>query len=372
MKRNQLISLILLLQLSGSIYFFAGRRQKEIPKENIEKQGVVLVPVRAVKYTPRVVEVVTRGQIRLASEQIVSFEVQGKLKQGNNHLKPGDKFLKREILYQVDNEEAYYTMNSRKTRLSGLILNALPDLEREFPAEKKKWEDFMNRLRPNKMLPQLPNISTQEERSFLTKRTIIAEYNDVKSLEVRMEKYFYLAPFDGLVVAVFKEPGASIDPGAPIAKISKPGDYQVKVPMSDADLELYRSMGVAEFYTADGEKIGTGKIKRVSGEQDKAIALMDVYFSFNPQKGKKYAPGTAVDVIVNKKPIEESVVLPIVAVEDGNVQLLENGKLIKKEIQIVGTKSDSVFVTGIKDGSMVLLEYVENERHGIIYKGQRR
>ena len=138
MKRSQLVLMLVFLVLTGTIYLTLSSNKKEYSKTIKEEQSVIYVPVRTVKNQLKKRTLVSYGQITPNSEITISFEVQGKLEQGTTRMKPGTNFKKGQVLYRVNNEEAFYALNARKSSLSKIILNALPDIELDYPTESTK------------------------------------------------------------------------------------------------------------------------------------------------------------------------------------------------------------------------------------------
>lgn len=369
MKRSQIILLTVFLVITGLIYITLSNNKKEDNKELKAENNTLFVPIVKAKNEMRSLKLTSYGQILPNSEVIVSVEVQGKLMKGAVTMKPGTNFKEGQILYKIDNQEALYALSARKTALSNLVINALPDIELDFPAEKQKWLRFLEQLDPFKMLPELPQIRSEKERMFITSRTILTEYYNLKSQEERMLKYFYAAPFSGTVVAVYAEPGAIANPGGQIAKIAKSGDYEVKVPISMADLKLYKENSSAEFYDSKNTKIATGKIIRISDVINQQTQSADVYYSVKALPEQHIYHGMYLNVSINKESTKETVTLPRVAVKDGKVKILKNNELHPVDVMIVSSKPDSVFVTGLTNGQSVVLEQVESTDSKVKYKG---
>lgn len=372
MKKSQIILAVIFLVVSGTIYFILKKNQTPYSKELKEENTTVFVPIRTVDNTMHSVEITSYGQITPNTELLVTFEVQGKLQEGAKRLKPGTKFSKGEILYRVDNEEAYYGMNAKKSALANMVLNAIADIELEFPSERDKWMRFMKDLHPAKMLPELPNTKSDKEQQFISSRNIYVEYYNLKSTEARLAKYIYAAPFSGTVISVSAEPGAIVGPGIQVAKIAKTGEYEVKVPIDVNDIALFKAQNEATFQTTDGELVGKGKIIRISDVINQSTQSLDVYFSIQPVDGKPIYNGTYVNVSVNEKVEKETMIIPRLAVRENKVNILEGDHLIEKDILIVGSKPDSVYVTGLNNGQKVLLERQEKINPKATYKGIQR
>jgi len=372
MKRSQIILFVVFLVLTGLIYFILAKNRKDVGKNLKEEKTIVFVPTREVKNELHQLSLISYGQITPNSEIILSFEVPGKLEQGDLIVKPGTNFRIGQILYRVNSEEAFYSLSSRKSNLSNLVVGILPDIELDFPSEKNKWINFLNGLNPSQLLPELPEMSSAKERMFVTSRNLIAEYYNLKSAEARMEKYIYVAPFNGTVITTYAESGSIVNPGGQIAKIAKTGDYEVKVPIAMDDLELYKGKSSAEFINAGGKKIATGKIIRISNVINQQTQSADVYYSISPLKDQKIYNGMFVNVSINQEIAKEAMTLPLSAVQNGIVNVLNDSIIAQYPVLIVGEKADSIFVTGLKNGQLVVLEQIGEVGKNVNYKGITR
>ncbi len=372
MKRSQLILLIVFLVVTGGISMIvAGNKQETIKKEK-EAGGKIYVPVHEVKNQLTLLSMQSYGQVTPNSEISISFEVQGKLERGNVTMKPGANFRKGQLLYKVDNREGYATFRSRMSSYSTLLLNALPDIEIEYPEERSKWVNFLNDLDQKKRLPALPEANTSKERLFITSRNIISEYYNLHAQELRLEKYFYVAPFSGTVLSTSAEPGSVTSPGMSIARIAKTGNFEVKVPISMNDLEKYRENGEATFTDASGIEVATGKIVRVSGVINQQTQSADVYYSIKALKGEKIYNGMHLNVSIETEAAKNTVTIPLTCFHNGKVMVLENGKLIPVDVLKISAKPDSLMVTGLNDGQMLVLERVKKNKKGIKFIGIER
>jgi len=368
MKVSQWVMLGFFVILSGGVFLVLKSNQKEEVEKSKDKVSELFVPVRNVKNSIQSVSLTSYGQVTSNLELAVAFEVQGKLKKGAVILKPGSSFRKGQILYEVNNIEAAYTLAARKSTLSNLVLNAMPDIELDFPLERDKWAAFLNDINPKKGLPELPKTNSSKEKMFIMSRNIFTEYYNLLSLESRMSKYSWKAPFNGTVISTFAEPGAIVNPGTQVAKIIKTGSFEVKVPISTNDIEQYSGKGKANFLNSEGEQIGTGTILRVSNVINQQTQANDVYYSINALKGVKVYSGMFVNVSINQYSEKSTMTLPRAAVKNNQVYILKGEKIIKEDVLVAGSKQDSVFVTGLNENQQVILEQVEIEA-GISYKG---
>jgi membrane fusion protein (multidrug efflux system) len=372
MKRNQIIILGILFLVFAILFIFIKSKKKEVEKPMKEAQTVIYLPIRTVQNKEKELEIISYGQVSMNAEIDVSVEVQGKLEPGAMYLKPGVRFSKGQVLFRVNNEEAFYTLSARKMQLANLVLGAMPDVELDFPSEKYKWSEFLGNIQAEKRLPSLPVMKASKEKMFMTARGIIAEYYNIKSSESRMEKYVYIAPFSGTVLETYAEPGSIANPGTRLARIAKMNDFEIKVPINLDNLEHYQKQGSVTFSNSDGLMIGTGTISRISDVINQQTQSVDVYYSIRPIGNQKIYSGLFLNVAINQKAISESITIPRMAITDGKVNLLKNGKIVSREIQVVGNKPDSLYISGLEDGEKVILEKVELNIQGKTFKGINR
>lgn len=373
MKKSQIVLLIIFLVLTGLMYVALSSNKKTFKKDLKEESKTIYVPVREVLNAQHSLMLTSHGQVTPYSSVIVSSEVQGMLQQGSEVIKPGTSFRKGDILYRINNEESLYSFVSRRSSYANMILNALPDLELDFPSEKEKWFTFMNDLnKVKKRLPELPKINSEKELMFVTARSLISEYYNLKSLESRLDKYLILAPFSGTVSDVFIEPGTIANPGAQIAKIVKTGDFEVKVPISLEDLTFFKEKTTANFTDAAGELIGTGSIRRISDVVNQQTQSADVYYSIKPNADAMIYNGMYLNVNINKEVTKNTTTLPRIAVRDNKVALLDKGKITFKDVLIIGSIPDSVYVTGLENGDNAILEPMTSVEKDVKYEGVKR
>jgi membrane fusion protein, multidrug efflux system len=372
MKRNQIIILGSLLFIFAFIFFSIVRKKKPSEKVLKAEATTIYVPIRLVENAEKEMQIISYGQVTPMSEIDVAVEVQGKLKEGALRMKPGVNFSKGQILYRVDNEEAFYSLSARKTQLSNLVVGAMPDIELDFPNEKNKWLNFMNAIKAESRLPELPFMNSSKEKMFLTSRGVLAEYYNIRSQESRMEKYVYIAPFSGTVLETYSEPGAIANPGVRLARIAKTNDFEIKVPIALNEIANYQKQGSAQFYDSDGNLVGTGKINRISDVINQQTQSVDVYYSIQPISGQKIYSGLFLNVAINQKAVKSSIMVPRICVSDNKVNILQNGKIVARSIQIVGNKPDSLYISGLTDGEQVILDKIEVDTKGKIFKGITR
>ncbi|GAB5416184.1 MAG: hypothetical protein Crog4KO_12320 [Crocinitomicaceae bacterium] len=372
MKRSQIILLSIAIVLSALIYIPIVMNKKGYEKQEKTESKVVDLPTRVVSNKMHRIQMNSYGQISPVTELLVSFEVQGRLIQGDKRLKPGVSFNKGSMLYKIESDEYISTIMARKMGLLGMVSQAMADFTLDFPNRKASWESFISQLDAKKRLPELPESKSEKERMFWASRNVYSEYYNILSLEKRAEKYYYFAQFSGTVTEVYSEPGAMVNPGVQIAKIAQTGQFELKVPVSLEDLDAYKEEADADFTDPEGNLVATGKIIRISDVINQRTQSADIYYSVKPVEGKRVYNGLYLNVAINHQRETPSVILPRTAVTDGKVYILEGTKLNPVEVIQVGEKPDSLYVTGVRDGQEVVLEQVGAPSDEITYKSVKK
>ena len=369
MKRSQIILLGIFLFISGAMYMPILMNAKEYEKQTKKENKTVNVPTAIVINELHKIPMSSYGQVAPNTELLVSFEVQGKLQQGDQRLKPGVSFRSGSILYRIDGQAAAYSLFARHMSLASIITQALPDLALDMPEEKDKWDQFLVGLTSLRSdIPAFPKLNTRKEKQFWTVRNVLTEYFNIIAQDNRLKKYEYIAPFSGTVTEVYSEPGSIVNPGVQIAKIARTGEFELKVPVSLEDLKMYKEQKTARFKDPNGKLIATGSIIRVSDVINQRTQSADVYYSVKPEEGERVYNGLYLNVEIDFISNEKTVALPRRAVKDRKVLVLKGDKLTYVDVKQVSRKPDTVYVTGIQDGQRVVTEQVGAPNKDMIYK----
>ncbi len=322
----------------------------EKEESNLKDKTEVIIPRISVKNITLNNSAVIDGEIVYSVVKDVSFSKSGKLEIGDIQLLVGTHFKFNELLVKLNIEEAFKELAQSKLSFSKNIQSFEEQIEKKVPSELNKWKNFEADLTPSKRLPEFPTIYTELEKALIIEDDIYILFSKIKNQESEIEQYFYLAPFDGIITGVFKKKNALIERNQTVIKIAKNDVFNAEFVVSKTDYEALKKPVNIDFLDKYNHLIGLGKIK-------KAVELnsdMKLICSFQKINGKE---------IVNKQLIRISLpisktkgcYLPKEAILSNQVIMLKNGKKNKIPISIINAKDDLVFVTGLKDGMIVLL-----------------
>jgi hypothetical protein len=355
MKKRQIIILISILIVLGLIYIPILFSPKEVENKS-SKTRDNYIPIFMVHNMVHNQTISAYGQIVGNAQLNVSMQVQGEIDRDNRTLKPGTHFKKNEILIKVDRVEALYSLLSRRSGFINLISGILPDIYMDFPDEKVKWDAYLNKVSATSPLPELPKFNSQKEKLLVNGRNIPSEYYSIKSAETQIEKFFYVAPFSGVITESMIEPGSMVSPGAQLITIAKTGDYEVKAPIDIRDLELFKKTETIYFIDSKKDTVGEGSLNRVGKTINQQTQSVDAYFSIKPESNQEIIIGSFVNLEIQAPLFEKSILVPENAVYDNTLQILRDSILYEKTIETIGTKPDSIFIKGIEDNTQLVLE----------------
>lgn len=303
-------------------------------------------------------EFLLEGKIDYRTVKDITFSVGGILEAGDVSMKPGSEFKFNELLFKLNLKDAFALLSAKKKDLANSFnsFNSfIRDLNKSGTSSQQgelinvdKWVTFAAQIKPEKRLPKLPIFKTKTEENLLLENNLFVQYDEVQQLEEDIEHYFYLAPFDGIVISIKSKVGNRIKPTQGVAQIAKKGEYKVvaRVDTNQANpsssIELFNdakeSIGRATFLSA--KKVGNQK---------------ELSFSIKLNKGVRTEIGQSVYVKTNFKN-QNACYLPKSAVEKYSVNVWENGMKQKKNILVLKEEENRYLVSGLKDGEVVLLE----------------
>ena len=353
MERQKVILICLFLLITTSIFWLYLFENENY---TIKKQTLVSKSdnLKVVKNELRSFNLSTEGKISNGFEQFVFFNVEGKLEAGEIELKPGSKFNFNQLLYKIDSEELFYLICAQKASLAKKILDQIEFIEANFGNEKSKWQLFLNDFSMIKTLPEFPKVDSKEEKLFVIEKDILTEYMNIRSLETKMSDYIFLAPFDGKVTEIITETGSFVNSTTKIAKISKNSDPEVIVPIDISYLNECKKAKKVLFKDKMGYEIGTGKMIRTATKIDSKNQTVDVYFSLNTIKKAYFYSGQIVTTEIEFKNPLSCCIVPKNCVKNEKITVFDDNKIVKRKIVIIDSKSDSLLVSGLKNGDKVV------------------
>jgi hypothetical protein len=281
----------------------------------------------------------------------VSFSKSGKLEIENVPLLVGSHFKFNELLVKLNIEDAFLELAQSKLSLSKNIQSFEEKIGKKIPSELMKWKKFEEELAPSKRLPEFPRIFSEEEKALIIEYDIYILFSKLRNQEDEIEHYFYLAPFDGVITAVYKKQNTQIAKNETVLKIAKKDVFNAEFIVSDLKYDDLKKLETIDFLDNNNTKIGSGKI-------NKAIKLnsnIKLICSFQKIKGTEIVNNQLIH-IATPLGSNKGCFLPINAVKGREVLVLLDGQETKTKVKILQELDKQVFVSGLKDGEVVLIK----------------
>lgn len=365
MKKRQIVIIstlvVLVLLIGWKLY---SNNQANAKKDNKKKENSRYARVIEVKNETIPIEIFGFGRVNPALSINIAPEVAGVLVHGQVQLKQGAKFRKGQVLFKIDDREAQLALKARKSSFLNLMAGALADIKIDFPDSYDKWLGFFNSIDVSKPIPELPESSTTQEKTFLASRNVLSEYYNIKKDEIRLSKYTIRAPFNGFFSVVMVQEGSFAGMGTPIATLSQVSDLEVIVPIDKENIYLINPGQNVSMKTRGDGMNWQGVVKRVEQQVNANTQSVNVYVVPTKQKDKMI-PGMYLEVAIHAGDVEHCFELPRKALgTNNNVYAIRDSVLIEIPVEVVKKNKDSYIIRGLADGELVISEQTPNIGEG--------
>jgi RND family efflux transporter MFP subunit len=241
------------------------------------------------------------------------------------------------------------------------IANILPDFKIDYPDSFDKWTKFFESIDINRDLPPLPEIASRQEKIFLASRNILSDFYSIKSEEERFKKYSIYAPFNGSITEVYTEVGAVANPGAKLATIIQTDKLELEVPVEVDDINWIDIGDDTHITTEEGAGNWTGKVIRKADFVDHTTQSISVFVSLDPEATKQLYQGEYLRAVFPGKIIKQAMEIPRNAVFNfDEVFTVIDGKLVKDRVEIKKVNEESMVISGLDQGVMLVVEPLIN------------
>lgn len=360
MKKRQLIilsvSALALLLIVWRLASGKGDDKKEKENTNENKKFVKTHTIQN-----DTVEIRINGFGRVSSSRNITLtaEVQGVLISTGFELKPGETFSQGQLLYKINDREAQLALKARKSAFLNIMASSLADIKVDFPESASKWTAFLDNINLDNTLPELPEIKSSKEKTFLASRNVLTEYFNIKGDEERLKKYNVYAPFNGSVVDVTSEIGGIVNPGTPIATIIKTVSLEVAIPVNTSDISLVKIGNNVALFSQDKTISFEGKVSRIAQNINTNTQSIDVFISIESNEKGKLFNGMYLEASIYAGNVYDADEIPRRSLlNDGRVFIVQDSILLKKELTIVKKNKNTVIVKDLTDNDMVVIEPV--------------
>lgn len=364
--RKVVLSILGLLLIIVSV--FAARaiiNSKFTPKPKPQKI-VKTVFVDTVKNGEVPIKVPANGNL-IAKQRVELYaEVQGVFRRGTKLFKTGQQYKAGETIIRIDAAEFSASVQSAKSNLYNLITSIMPDLRLDYPEIYPKWQKYLLDFDVNKGTPELPEMTTEKERFFISGRGILTDYYNIKNLEQRLSKYRISAPFSGVLTEALVTEGTLIRSGQKLGEFIDTSVYELEVSVSKSYSDLLKVGEKVALVNLDRTHTYEGTVARINGSVDQASQTIKAYIEV---KDEALREGMYLEANLNAKSESD-------AIEVDRGLLLENDKIFvvrdsildQIDVKPVYFSDKKVVLKEVPDGTTIVSKPVVGAYVGMLVK----
>jgi multidrug efflux pump subunit AcrA (membrane-fusion protein) len=293
-------------------------------------------------------------------------EVQGVFRPGNKPFKPGQKYQRGQTLIRIDASEYYASVQSAKSDLYNLITSIMPDLQLDYPEDFPKWQTYLTNFDLEKSTPQLPNVTSEKEKYFITGRGIFTSYYNVRNLEQRLSKYTIAAPFTGILTEALVTEGTLVRAGQKLGEFIETGTYELEVAVSKTYADFLRVGEEVRLYNLNQTHEFLGKVIRVNGRVDQASQTITAFIEV---KGENLKEGQYLEANLNAKNEEDAIEIDrSLLLEDERIFVVRDSILDVIDVRPIYFTDKTVVLKDVPDGETIVSRPVSGGYAGMLVK----
>ncbi len=360
-----IVSVVAILIIAAVIMFVLSGLKEEPPKKPpANKSKVVNAVVLKKKDIP--VNITAYGKLRSARPVTLFSEVSGILEKGDVEFRPANKFRKGDLIIKIDDRQTDLELKSMKSDFLNALATVLPEIKIDFPDEYKKWEDYFNSCSFDKKLPELPEASNQKIKLFLTRYNVYKLFFSVRNLEIKKEKHYITAPFNGSILSAQLREGATVRSGSQLGEIISLSEMEAELQVAVNDISWINKNGPVSLHSDEMNLTWSGKISRIGSSIDESTQTIPVYVTLSGGDADP-VDGTFVKTALTGKFVKNAYTVPRQSVyEENYIYLIKNKRLSYLKTDIIKMETDNAIIkSGVADGDTLVTELMQGVADGM-------
>ncbi len=305
-----------------------------------------------------------------AKERVEIFsEVQGIFRNSSHPFKPGQAYRNGEVLLRIDADEYAASVQSAKSNLYNLITTAMPDLRLDYPEDYPKWQAYLSGFDLEQSTPDLPEITSEKERYFISGRNIVTTYYNVKNLERRLSKYIIRAPFSGVITQALVTKGSLIRPGQKLGEFINPEVYELQVAVNKSYSDFLKVGEEVNLKNLEGTQQFKGKVARINASVNQESQTVSVFIDVKDDRVKE---GMYLEAQIAGKSEENAFEISRKLLNDQKELFVVRDSILDViEVTPVFFSDKTAVLKGIEDGTVILSRPVPGAYAGMVVKTYR-
>ena len=365
--RKTILSVLLGIVVIAASFFLSGviADSKENRRPTPQK---VIKTVFVDTVTNGTVPIVVPANGNLVAKRRVELfaEVQGVFRPGNRPFKPGQQYSRGQTLIRIDASEYYASVQSAKSNLYNLVTSIMPDLQLDYPEHFPKWQAYLTNFDLEKSTPQLPTITSDKEKYFITGRGIFSSYYNVKNLEQRLSKYTIGAPFSGILTEALVTEGTLVRAGQKLGEFIETGTYELEVAISKTYADFLEVGEKVQLSNLEKTHMFMGKVIRVNGRVDQASQTITAFIEV---KGENLKEGQYLEANLNARNENDAIEIDrSLLLEDDKIFVVRDSILDVIEVHPIYFTDKKVVLKDVPNGETIVSRPVSGGYAGMLVK----
>ncbi len=303
----------------------------------------------------------------VAKKRVELFsEVQGIFRPGNKLYRPGQQYRSGETMIRIDAEEYRASVQSAKSNLYNLITSIMPDLRLDYPEISGKWQEYLNSFDMERPTPELPELTTEKEKYFISGRGILTNYYNVKNLEQRLGKYIIRAPFDGVLTEALVTEGTLIRAGQKLGEFINTGTFELEVAISKTFSDLLRVGEAVNLTNLDGSETYKGKVSRINARVEQGSQTITAFIEVNDPELRE---GMYLEALLDARNEENAIEIDrSLLLEEDKIFVVRDSILDYINVKPVYFTDKKVVLKDVPDGTTIISKPVVGAYAGMLVK----
>ncbi|MBN1300732.1 MAG: efflux RND transporter periplasmic adaptor subunit [Melioribacteraceae bacterium] len=344
------------------LFSFAEEPEKRKPELKVRLAESVIVELSDIKS-----EVTAYGRLASSQPIVMTSEVTGVIERGDIFFQPGQSFKRNDLIVKIDDRQIKLDISSAKSDFLTALATVLPEIKIDFPEEYQKWQSYFDNCGFDKPLQQLPEPANQKIKLFLSRFNVYKLFFNVKSLEIRLEKHYFYAPFNGSVISAELREGAIARSGSRLGEIINLDDMELEVPIPVKDVDWIDESQEIMITSNEIDRTWKGKISRIGKTINTQTQTLQAFIRINRSVNDELYNGIFLKVAIPGKIIPDALTIPRKAVyNETDVYLVDNGKLTARKVNIARVENNHVIVNGgLEPGDTLVVEVLQGIAPGM-------
>jgi membrane fusion protein, multidrug efflux system len=355
-KKSIIIALIILIVaiVAGRIISISSFKEKDKPIS----QGPKYVRVKQVAYKSHPVLIEAYGPLRAIDKIELYSEVSGVLLRTPASFREGGLVAAGNTIIRMDDTDARLALYAQRSEFLNVLLSLMPDLKIDFPDFFPLWEKYLNSLKIENDLPELPEVHEEKFRFFLAARSVFTSYYNIRKAENLLKKYDIKAPFSGVITQSLVKEGALIRAGTKLGEFTGLHIYELELAVSTRDIRFLYPGAPVTVIDESGSAEFKGVLARLDPHIDRNSQSHKVFVSL---KAESLKDGMFLKAIVSGLDMDSVIMLPANALhEDHFVYLLQDSLLHYTQVELIRLDKENAYIRGLKTKDILVTEALLN------------